>query len=205
MDVLSSFGDLDEEISEKRKYAKWKAAYIHNCLKQGERPTPGSYGQQKEYGFTKIDDTDDQTNDDSLIPGFHSVPTHMNTTPMPPTGPTIPSNISPVFPNVPHLPSVTNLPSVPNIPSEPNLSSVPQMPTQPVFPTEPTYVTPIQPSPIDMVVSDNGVTLNAEQIAKAQKYCKFASSALNYDDAKTAIDNLQKALILLQTGRDSPE
>jgi Vta1 C-terminal domain len=31
-----------------------------------------------------------------------------------------------------------------------------------------------------------------EQIAKAQKYCKWAGSALNYEDIKTAIDNLQK-------------
>jgi vacuolar protein sorting-associated protein VTA1 len=48
-----------------------------------------------------------------------------------------------------------------------------------------------------------GVTLNPEQITKAQKYCKWASSALNYDDIPTAISNLQKALKLLQTGQDS--
>lgn len=38
---------------------------------------------------------------------------------------------------------------------------------------------------------------------KAQKYCKWAGSALTYDDVKAAIDNLQKALRLLQTGEDS--
>lgn len=38
-------------------------------------------------------------------------------------------------------------------------------------------------------------------IAKAQKLCKFASSALNYDDVPEAINNLQKALQLLQTGK----
>jgi vacuolar protein sorting-associated protein VTA1 len=38
---------------------------------------------------------------------------------------------------------------------------------------------------------------------KAQKYCKYASSALQYEDVPTAIDNLQKALRLLQTGKDS--
>nr|CAI5837202.1 unnamed protein product [Callosobruchus analis] len=41
MDVLDQFGNLPDEIREKRKYAKWKAAYIHNCLKQGEKPAPG--------------------------------------------------------------------------------------------------------------------------------------------------------------------
>jgi vacuolar protein sorting-associated protein VTA1 len=40
-DVLMTFGDLSEEAGQNRKYAKWKAAYIHNCLKNGETPVPG--------------------------------------------------------------------------------------------------------------------------------------------------------------------
>lgn len=50
--------------------------------------------------------------------------------------------------------------------------------------------------------ANTAATLTPDQIAKAQKYCKWASSALNYDDAKTAIMNLKNALELLQTGRD---
>jgi len=41
MDVLSVFGDVSEEIINTQKYAKWKATTIHNCLKNGETPTPG--------------------------------------------------------------------------------------------------------------------------------------------------------------------
>lgn len=41
MDVLSVFGDVSEEITNTQKYAKWKAMYIHNCMKNGETPTPG--------------------------------------------------------------------------------------------------------------------------------------------------------------------
>lgn len=40
-DVLTTFGELSEEVQQNRKYAKWKAAYIHNCLKNGETPVPG--------------------------------------------------------------------------------------------------------------------------------------------------------------------
>lgn len=40
-DVLLTFGDLSEEANQNRKYAKYKAAYIHNCLKNGETPVPG--------------------------------------------------------------------------------------------------------------------------------------------------------------------
>ena len=48
----------------------------------------------------------------------------------------------------------------------------------------------------------SGVQLEATDYTKAQKYCKYASSALQYEDVPTAIDNLQKALRLLQTGKD---
>lgn len=40
-DVLTVFGELSEEATQNRKYAKWKAAYIHSCLKNNETPVPG--------------------------------------------------------------------------------------------------------------------------------------------------------------------
>ena len=47
-----------------------------------------------------------------------------------------------------------------------------------------------------------GASLPPDQMAKAQKYCKFAGSALQYEDVPTAIMNLQKALSLLTTGKE---
>ncbi|KAK2715299.1 vacuolar protein sorting-associated protein VTA1 homolog [Artemia franciscana] len=41
MDVLETFGEVGLDISEKRRYAKWKATYLHNCLKNGETPIAG--------------------------------------------------------------------------------------------------------------------------------------------------------------------
>lgn len=38
---MLTFGELSEEATDKRKYAKYKAAYIHTCLKNGETPIPG--------------------------------------------------------------------------------------------------------------------------------------------------------------------
>ena len=40
-EVLTTFGELTPEVSHHKKYAKWKAAYIHNCLKNGETPIAG--------------------------------------------------------------------------------------------------------------------------------------------------------------------
>ncbi|XP_015241786.1 PREDICTED: vacuolar protein sorting-associated protein VTA1 homolog [Cyprinodon variegatus] len=47
-----------------------------------------------------------------------------------------------------------------------------------------------------------GVQLSPEDFTKAQKYCKYAGSALQYEDVGTAIQNLQKALKLLTTGKE---
>jgi vacuolar protein sorting-associated protein VTA1 len=43
-EVLSVFGEIDEDIKKRIKYAKWKAIYISKCLKNGETPIPGPVG-----------------------------------------------------------------------------------------------------------------------------------------------------------------
>lgn len=52
MDVLSVFGEVSEEIINSQKYAKWKATYISNCLKNGETPISGPPATESgEIGF----------------------------------------------------------------------------------------------------------------------------------------------------------
>ena len=38
---MATFGESSEEVLKNGKYAKYKAAYIHNCLKNGETPIAG--------------------------------------------------------------------------------------------------------------------------------------------------------------------
>lgn len=47
-DVLTLFGELSVEASQNKKYAQWKAAYIHNCLANGETPVPGPMKENDE-------------------------------------------------------------------------------------------------------------------------------------------------------------
>ena len=47
-EVMSVFGELSPENAHAKKYAKWKAAYINNCLKNGETPVPGPAGGDEE-------------------------------------------------------------------------------------------------------------------------------------------------------------
>lgn len=170
MDILSQFGQLSDDIAEKRKYAKWKAAYIHNCLKSGDIPAPGP---------PKDLESNDHLIHKSLVEGFDD----SENTPAPSNSdipdPSIPGSSR----EEPRAPVVT--PSTPT----PAVTS-PTIPTTPTFPATP-------------AVSGSSVNLTAGQIEKAQKYCKWAASALTYDDVKTAVDNLHKALRLLELGQDS--
>ncbi|XP_042109468.1 vacuolar protein sorting-associated protein VTA1 homolog isoform X3 [Ovis aries] len=124
IDVITVFGELTDENVKHRKYARWKATYIHNCLKNGETPQAGPVGIEEDNGVTS------------------------NT--IQPTPQTIPA-------------------------IDPALFST---------------------------VSQGDIRLTPEDFARAQKYCKYAGSALQYEDVSTAVQNLQKALKLLTTGRE---
>ncbi|XP_055602766.1 vacuolar protein sorting-associated protein VTA1 homolog [Uranotaenia lowii] len=212
-DVLQTFGELTEEVTQNRKYAKWKASYIHNCLKNGETPVPGPMKSEDDDEFENElanlnrDGADENQGRNEPAPG----PSHQPTVPYPNMGfqnfPQQPGGGLNVFP-----PPNQGLPSGP--PSGPTSFTTAdpfrnvKAPTPPSEPEKPpggfqpyTGEEAVAAPPAAVAVA--GVQLTPDQLTKAQKYCKWAGSALNYEDVKTAIDNLQKALRLLQTGRDS--
>ncbi|XP_043193467.1 vacuolar protein sorting-associated protein VTA1 homolog isoform X1 [Amphibalanus amphitrite] len=182
-DVCETFGELSVEVQEQRKYAKWKAAYIHNCLKNGEQPQPGPAGGG-----------DDEAEGDVSL----SVPSQ----PQEPG----PSEPHPVGFHQPQDPahSAYQPPAAPG-PYQPAPTPYQPAPTPHHPPPAAQTPTPAPPAPAPRAAAASGsaVSLNFDQIAKAQKYSKLAYSALNYEDVPTAVANLQKALTLLQTGQDS--
>lgn len=193
-DVLQTFGELTEEVTQNRKYAKWKASYIHNCLKNGETPVAGPMKNEED------EELDNELQ--NLVPGPEqpSPAAGPSQPPYPPMGfnnfpapgqPTIPASGPPSGPTN----FVTNDPfsnvKAPTPPSEPE---------KPPGGWQPYSGSADVAAPVAGTMA--GVTLTPDQLTKAQKYCKWAGSALNYEDVKTAIDNLQKALRLLQTGQD---
>ncbi|XP_061709778.1 vacuolar protein sorting-associated protein VTA1 homolog [Cydia pomonella] len=210
-DVLTTFGDLTDEAAQNRKYAKWKAAYIHNCLKNGETPVPGPIqeGEQNEdseatnptpssdpapaaaSGFPQVPGFS-QVPGLPQVPGFSQVPGLPQVPGASPAPATPPSSLGSSLPD-PNLAmrAASQLPNVPYTPDPAPGGFVPYDPAQ-------------QPAPASLYGDSTSAAaqLTPDQIAKAQKYCKWASSALNYEDMKTAITNLKNALELLQTGRD---
>jgi len=144
-DVMQTFGPLTPENAHYRKYAKMKAAYIHNCLKNGETPIAGP-----------LADGDEEDNEGEE-------------------------------------------------PHEDRQEDVPAMPVNPPSAPAPAVAPPAPASAMsNMNISNPGTapTLSYDKVARAQKLCKYAISALDYQDTKTAVENLTKALHLVQTGEE---
>ncbi|XP_053238036.1 vacuolar protein sorting-associated protein VTA1 homolog isoform X1 [Podarcis raffonei] len=178
IDVLTVFGELTDENVQHRKYARWKAAYIHNCLKNGETPQSGPTGMEGEYDENEEVGSPAPLNPGSHSPAFESsdVPTSNYTGIQIPPGAHAPANTPAEVPHSTGVTSSTIQPTPQNIPIvDPSLYNV-------------------QPT--------GEIHLSPEDFAKAQKYCKYAGSALQYEDVSTAVQNLQKALKLLTTGRE---
>uniref|UniRef100_A0A0P4W111 Vta1/callose synthase N-terminal domain-containing protein n=1 Tax=Scylla olivacea TaxID=85551 RepID=A0A0P4W111_SCYOL len=192
-DVCDVFGDVSEEVVKQRKYAKWKATYIHNCLKNGETPIPGPMGGEDEGLGEEAEGGEEGAVGGGASLGWSQPQPH-------PGLPSVPDDSS-----LPSVPGAGDLPSVSSSsppPAAPRSHPPPQQPAA----LDPTVV-PAQPVPtasFQMLEATGGsVPLTPDMVTKAQKYCKWAVSALDYDDSQTAIFNLQKALTLLSTGRDS--
>ncbi|XP_019382804.1 PREDICTED: vacuolar protein sorting-associated protein VTA1 homolog isoform X1 [Gavialis gangeticus] len=182
IDVLTVFGELTEENVQHRKYSRWKAAYIHNCLRNGETPQPGPIGMEGEDY-----DDDDREVGLSVLPG--QVSQLSTSTAEPSDMPT--SNYTGI-----HIPPGAHAPA--NTPAEvPHSTGVANNTIQPT----PQNIPAVDPS-LYSAQSAGEVRLTPEDFARAQKYCKYAGSALQYEDVSTAVQNLQKALKLLTTGRE---
>ncbi|XP_046549119.1 vacuolar protein sorting-associated protein VTA1 homolog [Haliotis rubra] len=180
-DVLTVFGELSEDIEKNKKYAKWKAAYIHRCLKNGETPDTWPDGRRRGRRSCcrwRIPATWDIGHD--LIGQHGEQSLH-------------PSSGSFAPPTTPQDPPQNAYQQPPQNPYQaPPQQPAPAQFSQPVVPN--TWTPPPNPG---------GVQLTTEHFQKALKLCKYASSALQYEDSKTAVDNLQKALQLLTTGHHS--
>lgn len=161
-EVLNVLGELTPENAHHRDYAKWKAAYIHNCLKNGETPVAGPVEGAPEGPDSEDQNETNEGTEDQAVGGWNDPG---------------PSNWNQPVP-------------------------APRKPAQPVYPQESQPdVQPTEDSTPAAAPPKTG-SLSTEMTAKAQKYCKYASSSLDYDDTTTAIDYLHKALKIIQTGKE---
>lgn len=162
------------------KYAKWKAVEIDRCLKNGITPTPGPPGGEDE----------EEEKEEAQVPqyGFSVAP-----------GPSEAIHPS-VYPlSEPHPEPARPVPRPRQNPPPPEEPAAPPPHTVTPAPVPAPILAPVT-LPTYQVAA--GVQLSTSQIATAQKYCKYASSSLDYDDTVGAIEFLNKALRLLTTGKE---
>lgn len=173
-DVLSSCFELSPENAHARKYAKWKAAHIHTCLKNGQTPTAGPVGG--------MDDEEEEEGAAGGAGGWAQ--------------PQIPPPAATASHHAPPPPHAAAPPALP--PQEPSYQQPPPAPVP-----APRAVNPPTVSVPALAEGLQDITLTPEITKAAQKYCKYAASALDYDDRNTALLNMTKAINLLKTGRES--
>lgn len=177
-DVLNCFGELSEDLIAKKKYAKCKAMYLNKCFQSGETPIAGPLisdeGSNEEPQASSHPD-----NGPSLYPGYPSQPLQPQ---LPPSN----TYSSPIKPSV-----------------NDSLSPRPNSSKHSHVPETTSHQKPTVGYQEDTYSSSTGgqATISPEMMAKAQKYAKYATSALNYDDVSTAITNLEECLKILKTGK----
>lgn len=194
-EAMEVFGPLTDEVSKRAKYAKFKAAYIQKCLKAGQVPKPGPIegsdleesnsvpgesgggNQPSDILNSTTIKSPDATNADS---SFNKDPFILTPSAQPPSLPRMPPSPQPSS-KVPKSLGYSDTPS--------------KVPAPNVNPSSGSTIESTKFHALD------GTPLNAEDLLKGQKFCKFATSALQYDDIPTAVANLEKALQLLKTGR----
>lgn len=203
-EAMVVFGPLTEEITKRVKYAKFKAAYIQKCLKTGQTPKPGP--------IEGADLEDPSYSQNTAPPSEPSSGSSSTKVPKPPTEPAD-VNVKPEN----QEPFILTPSPAPVLPPQPPVrpSAAPSTPSRPpsIYPDQDklsgstnkpssnTSIGGVSSIIATKFTATNGAALTAEDILKGQKYCKFATSALQYDDIATAVANLEKALRLLKTGQ----
>ncbi|XP_072218200.1 vacuolar protein sorting-associated protein VTA1 homolog isoform X2 [Leuresthes tenuis] len=205
LDVLSVFGELSEENIQHRKYARWKATYIHNCLKSGETPQSGPMGMDEDGEADEFGAEGFSAQGPSPRGSFRGGPSESFDGQDQSLGPGPAPGIGFTPGSVPSGPPTTNYNNIqipPGAHAPANTPAELPPPSEAVKPMPAPRSAPAVDPTLLHAQQQGGVQLTPEDYTKAQKYCKYAGSALQYEDVNTAIQNLQKALKLLTTGKE---
>ena len=186
--MTAVWSELSEDLSQKSKYAKWRAAYIIKCVKSNEKPLPPedetkskSNEELNNLTNTQNDQSNEQNDNQSNYDGGNT-------------------NIIGKPPAAPSFDDFNNL-TINNKPSS-NISSRPSTATYPSINQPTSSLSNPNDNSDDSLAAINGIRITQDDIQKAQKFNKWAQSALDYSDIKTAVTNLQKALNILTKGRE---
>eukprot|EP01006_Ploeotia_vitrea_P037885 TRINITY_DN66186_c3_g1_i1.p1 TRINITY_DN66186_c3_g1~~TRINITY_DN66186_c3_g1_i1.p1 ORF type:complete len:371 (+),score=100.06 TRINITY_DN66186_c3_g1_i1:34-1146(+) len=255
MEITKQFGELDEDIAEKQKYAKWKAAEIKRSLESGQpytRPdddaeeeeeqpdegataqpggtaTPGNTGPPPGVYTPIVPDNSQPPPQNRGLDmggmggpptGFQQPPPqqqYMPANPMPSNNPPPPATGMNAPPPAAFQQQFQPPPQQQQPPPQPAYTPPPVQPTPPPqqqpppqqYQPPPQATTQMTPPPqqrsapppsatVSHGVASRHGEVSYKTIMEAQKYSKFAVSSLQFNDVNSAIENLHKALNLLE-------
>ncbi|KAK5971758.1 Vacuolar protein sorting-associated protein VTA1 [Trichostrongylus colubriformis] len=194
MDVLSLFGEVEEPFLSSKKYAKWKSTQIFSCLKEGKPYVPSS---QPEEEFSDASSGGAPAPVEQKYPDTGSTSSSGNYQPQPGTtnyggGSFTGSHSS--------LPSTNygfaGLPTVPGVPNAAPTSQTPPVPQHNY--NNPTPMNTIVPEMSGLNIDGEERKPSVEAFNEARKFTKYALSAIDYEDTRAVVENLRKALALME-------
>lgn len=198
LEVTRAFGEAGEDIEERSKYAKWKASDIVKAFNEGRQPVPGPPNTQAEGppeqppAYPPAAPAADRRTSDtgrnlpSMGGSYHpsppadrepALPPPVTFSPPPPAAPPQeppPAPYSPPFPAAAYKPA-----SSPAPPQQPYAAP----PQQPYTPPQQQYTPPVSA---------------AASYDQAEKHCRYATSAIQFEDVPTAIKELEAAIAVLR-------
>ena len=169
------------QIDAQRKYAVFKAKYIRECLREGRVPVAGPLDENGQP-FVDLAGFGEDDGGEEAAPNTAQAPSSLPAAHQPSLPPTQPQPPRPQPGHIDPPPPVTHAPQ-PVKPAAAASSS-----SSASFGSTTSSATAMAASAVSI-----------DTIEKANKHCKFAMSALQYMDVKTAVQNLQDALSLLTT------
>lgn len=194
--------EADEQLDRLKKYAKFKSAYIAKCIKGGETPIPGP---MDENGNPIADGpTSDFSSEPSQVPsqapsgGIPSIDSIESFDPYASN-----TSLQPVMPAPAQVPSTAPVNYPAQAPSSASGGYPSMAAPSPAAVPPPASVPAMQiPSNPPATASFSGsftpkASISIDDTDQANKFCKYAMSALQYSDISTAVSNLEKALKLL--------
>ncbi|GAA51321.1 vacuolar protein sorting-associated protein VTA1, partial [Clonorchis sinensis] len=183
LDVATTLGQPTDELEKMRKYAKWKTLYITNCQKNGEVPIPGPAAASQD---PELDIDFEQYLRSRMIRNYETYVWCASE---------VWNAIEPVLSrrtigNCVDFKLPGGLPTA-KTPQAPPVAHQPKPVVDPVAPA------PSNPDTRSSV--DNTNQIDSEVYVAVEKQIRFALSALQYQDKKSVVDNLNKALQLLSS------
>ncbi|KAL7008502.1 hypothetical protein EMMF5_001763 [Cystobasidiomycetes sp. EMM_F5] len=225
-DLLSIFGPLETEVTEKITYAKWKATSIAKAFREGREPTPGP--AQGPIKNTESDSAVSSTFPDAnnAVVDNDVLPAQLDNAAWNANGhggddvlPSVPTDTAATY-TLPDPPATAyDLPSAPedfddyhntsgSVPSAPPAHDSPikfipppvvQQPSRRPANVSSAPPPPFAPAPAEEEEewAPKPSAVDPTAVGNAQKHAKWAISALNYEDIETAKKELRLALQLI--------